>query len=171
MGKYISYIDKDYKKVDKRTGEMVELVHHRRITTEQFIMVYMQLVPDMMKLECGQMKFLMGCWCYSDYSINRPEGNTFINNEDFKRYLREDMELSITDSTINSNLSRLVKKGFLVRRSKGSYMLNPKYFFKGTITNRTRLVLQLENEHKRQKSEEYKNKFEDFWESSASEGD
>ena len=45
----------------------------------------------------------------------------------------------MTDTTIDKAIHTLFKKGMLQRRCKGSYFLNPDYFFKGTLSNRTKL--------------------------------
>ena len=93
MAKFVSKEDDNYVLVNKNDGSLKKYVHRFKVTTDQFIMIYLHSIPNMMKLEGSHMKFLMCCWYYSDYSLNRPEGNTFTNNDDFKKYIQNEMGL------------------------------------------------------------------------------
>ena len=42
-------------------------------------------------------------------------------------------------------VSKLAKKDILIKQCQGTYMLNPLYFFKGKLSDRTHLKLVIEN--------------------------
>ena len=44
-------------------------------------------------------------------------------------------------NTVNKNVSNLAKAKILLRVNKGSYILNPRYFARGTMTSKTRMEL------------------------------
>ena len=81
----------------------------------------------------------MGCWKYSSYnSTNYAEGNIVHNNPSFKEFCRQD-GLVTSDANIDNAISTLCKKGLLIKRCKGEYILDPRYFFKGKLSDRSKI--------------------------------
>lgn len=141
-----SYIDPEYRlKINPETGKVADNKVIRRITKEEFIMVFLRTIPDMFKLQGLELKILMIVWMYSRYNpANSFDGNIFENNYFLKKEIKDKFDIS--DRTINVYISNLTKKGFLIKKNKGCYMLNPKYFFKGTIDDSSKLSLIFSNQ-------------------------
>lgn len=56
-------------------------------------------------------------------------------------------EASLAVSTIKKSITDLVKKDILIKRGSGVYLINPKYYWRGTINNRKKslkYILELE---------------------------
>ena len=82
---------------------------------------------------------MQACWILSSFnSRSNAEGNVVDNNPAFKENVRK-LGYDLPDGSINNSISKLCKAGALIKRCKGSYMLNPTYFFKGTLTDRSKL--------------------------------
>jgi hypothetical protein len=130
--------------LDELTGEIKTFSQVRKVNYDDFILVFLKTIPDMMNLEGNQLKLLMLVWKRSSFNAeNETEGNIFTNNVLFKEYVRNS-GLDLGDSAIDSYISKLTKLGFLIKKCKGMYMLNPKYFFKGMKGDASRLSLTIE---------------------------
>ena len=84
----------------------------------------------------------MCCWKASSYNSVDAEGNIVNNNKLLKDYIRQH-GLDISDNTIDVIISKLAKKGILIKKCRGSYMLNPRYFFKGRLAEKSKLELKM----------------------------
>lgn len=60
MTKFITETSKDYSIVDNHTGELLELRQTRKLSLEEFIMVFFSSYPELFKLRGLQLKVLMG---------------------------------------------------------------------------------------------------------------
>lgn len=141
---FISQKIKDYALLDKHTGELLEYRQTKKVGIDEFIMVFFSSIPKILDLKGTQIKVLMCCWKYSSFNpLNTTQGNTISNNKMFKSYIRE-CGFDTTDDSINNAICALCKKGLLIKRCKGEYMLNPEYFFKGTIAQRSKLKFSVE---------------------------
>ena len=128
---------------DDQTGELTDYYELRKVTLDEFIMVFFSCYPELYKLNGVQLKVLMGCWKYSSYnSANYAEGNIVHNNPSFKEFCRQD-GLVTSDANIDNAISTLCKKGLLIKRCKGEYILDPRYFFKGKLSDRSRIKFTL----------------------------
>lgn len=145
--KYINVIDEDHVKVNQKTGEIEELKKHIKIDQEKFIMVFLNAIPEIANnLERNEMRLLMYIWRVSHCDIDsNDEGNIIENNARTKNRIRE-CGCDMKDNAINVYFTRLAKKDFLLKRGKGTYMLNPKYFYKGSLSSRSHLLFTLESE-------------------------
>lgn len=140
--KYITLKSKNYSLLDNNTGEILDYSEVKKVTLEDFIMVFFSSYPEIMRLEGQKMKVLMLCWKLSTFG-GKESGNIIINDQEFKRRVRE-YEPNMSDSNIDACFSVLVKKGLLVRICKGRYELNPTYFFKGALSSRSHLMFSVE---------------------------
>ena len=141
--KYVSEKSDAYQLVDIHTGELLDYNQIKRVTIEEFIMVYLASIPDMFVLTGHQIKLMMAIWRLSCYNkALHEDGNIFLNDPDSKRAIRE-MGLNMSDSTIDTAIYHIAKEGFMTRISKGKYRLNPKYFFMGTLSDRSKLQLKI----------------------------
>ena len=53
--------------------------------------------------------------------------------------------LEVSDTVINNAFTAFVKNNLMIKECRGQYLLNPKYFFRGTLSQRSKLKLQIEN--------------------------
>lgn len=125
--------------INNATGEVVSGVAEVRCSSiDEFIMCFIASVPKVVSLDGNSMRVLMWCWKFSSFNPSIPEANTITNDKAFKeRIRREGCEMS--DSVINKAIHDLYKEDMLLKRCKGSYFLNPEYFFRGTLSSRSKI--------------------------------
>lgn len=144
--RYITVTSEDYQIYDKHTHELSDFKKTVKVPLDTFIMVYLSTIPQMFNLSGNHLKLLMAIW---KLSVFNPEdsidGNIFNNNKIAKEEIR-DMGLPLKDSYIDKLISQLAKQGFLFKQTKSRYILNKDYFFKGKITDRTKLQLSVETD-------------------------
>lgn len=139
MTRYVTTSTEDYSIVDNHTGELLELRQTRKLSLEEFIMVFFSSYPELFKLKGLQLKVLMCCWKHSTYNKeNDTSGNIVHNNTSFKEHCREE-GLQLSDASIDNNISALCKVGLLQKKCRGEYLLNPEYFFKGRLSERSKI--------------------------------
>jgi hypothetical protein len=125
--------------VNNTTGEIISGVADIKCETiDEFIMCFMSSIPQVVKLDGNTIRVLMWCWKFSSFNPSIPEANVITNDQAFKQKIRQEGG-DMTNSTIDKAIHTLYKEGMLLRRCKGSYFLNPDYFFRGTLSNRARL--------------------------------
>ena len=84
------------------------------------------------RLEDGCYSILFAIWKYSYFPNDSGlDGNKFNNDKGFKEECKN-LGINKSDRAINTAVYRLAQKGIISPISKGIYMLNPKYFAKGT---------------------------------------
>ena len=142
MGKqFITETHTQYLLVDKHTGEVKDYKVVKLLKTDEFIMMFFESIPEVCAIKSAiEIKVLMGCFILSSYNPNFPEANRFSNSITFKRKLVEIVG-DIPFQSIDRAISLLCKRGLLIRHCKGEYSLNPKFFFKGSLSNRRQLEL------------------------------
>lgn len=140
--KYVKYKDPDYSLLDNQTGEIIEWNRTKVVNIDEFIMFFFSSIPELLKLEGLQMKVLMCCWKASSYSNTSIEGNIIYNNKLLKDYIRS-CGLDITDRTIDVIIHNLSNRNIIIKKCRGVYMLNPDYFFKGKLTDKSKLELKI----------------------------
>ena len=139
MDKFITETSKDYSLLDNHTGEILKYKQTRKLSVDEFIMVFFASYPQLLKLRGVQLKVLMCCWKYSSYNAeSEEEGNIIHNNASFKEYCKSE-GLETSDANIDNAISALCKNGLLFKKCRGEYMLNPRYFFKGKLSKRSRI--------------------------------
>lgn len=139
---YITKESDDYSLLDLHTGEVLSYKQTIKVSIKDFIMLFFASIPEIMKLESQKLKVLAVCWMASEYG-NSEKGNVVHNNTTFKEKVRE-YAPSMTDAAIDVAFSYLVKHGMLCRICKGEYELNPQFFFKGKLNDRSKLMLKIE---------------------------
>lgn len=140
MKALITKTSDDYSLLDKRTGEITEYKQTKKVELGEFIQVYFSSCPQIMKLKGSYLKVLMCIWKYSTYNpANEMEGNIIHNDSLFKEYCREE-GISNSDALIDNAFSKLNKEGIIIKQCRGTYMLNPEYFFKGSLSSRTKIL-------------------------------
>lgn len=125
--------------VNASTGEIVSAVADIKCSTiDEFIMCFMSSIPQVVQLDGNTIRVLMWCWKFSSFNPSIPEANTITNDKAFKERIRKEGG-DMSDATIDKAIHTLYKKEMLLRRCKGSYFLNPDYFFRGTLSNKAKL--------------------------------
>ena len=142
METFVTQQDPDYSLLDNHTGEIIEWKRTRVVSVDEFIMFFFASMPDLFKLKGLQLKVLMCCWKHSTYNNVVEEGNIVSNNKLLKDYIRS-CGLDITDSAIDVIIHNLAKANILIKKCKGTYMLNPLYFFKGRLAEKSKLELKM----------------------------
>lgn len=144
--KYITETSKDYALLDKHTGDLLDYKRSRKVTMDEFIMIFFASYPELMEVPGQKLKVLMCCWKYSTYGTSE-DANIFINDKVFKEHVRE-YEPKMSDGSIDVAISFLSKKGLLWKLCKGRYALNKDYFFKGKLNDRSKLKMSFEVDSK-----------------------
>ena len=122
--------------VDTETGEITQhvtsqTIEHRKFykTHEEFIQIYLEDMSGLLSITSkSELQVLCLLWKYSTYNEN-DKGNCVL----------------ITPKIINDIvISSLVKnpKKLLIKdqQFRGTYYLNPQYFFKGSLKDRPRVM-------------------------------
>ncbi len=139
MAKYETEKSEDYSILDNRTGEILDLNITKKVDIDEFIMVFFASCPQLMNLTGNHLKVLICCWKHSTYNPqNEEQGNIVHNGTGFKKACREN-GLDISNASIDNAISALCKKGFLIKKFRGEYLLNPVYFFRGKLSNRSKV--------------------------------
>lgn len=136
-----TFVNPDYQIVDNHTGDLTELRQTRTVTLDEFIMIFFASSPDLLSLKGVHLKVLICCWRFSSYNPeSEAEGNLIHNDVLFKSKCK-DFGLTIPTASIDNAISYLSKEGFLIKRCRGTYLLNPKYFFKGRLSDKSKIDL------------------------------
>lgn len=142
MRNFETQVDPDFSLIDNHTGEIQEWRRTKVVSVDEFIMFFFASMPDLFKLKGLQLKVLMCCWKHSTYSDVEKEGNIVYNNRMLKDYIRQ-CGLDITDGAVDVIIHNLAKDNILIKKCKGAYLLNPQYFFKGKLAERSKLELRM----------------------------
>ena len=130
--------------VNTATGEIESAVATVKVNTiDDFIFCFLKSIPQITALKGNTMRVLMWCWKFSSFNPSIPEANYINNDLYFKERIREEGG-NLSNSAIDLAIHNLCKNGFLIRKCKGKYALNPDLFFKGTLSNRSKLVCNIE---------------------------
>lgn len=134
--------------VDVETGEVIsqivqeekQIVSTRKVKNqEEFIMVYLQDLSSFLRIDnATQIKLLALIWRDIAYTNPQSNGNVMAILKDDKE--RWSKEIGCSVRTIDNCLATLVKKKLLLSESRGKYKLNPLYYFKGSNTDRRRIL-------------------------------
>jgi hypothetical protein len=137
--------------VNTHTGELLGMKKTRVcITQEELIKVYFNSIEELAGcFKDGLYKVMLAVWKYSHFPDGSDfEGNKFNNDKGFKEVCKK-LGYDKDDDAINTAIYRLTQKGIIKRYAKGMYILNPKYFAKGTVTDDTRMKLSIEFDGKK----------------------
>lgn len=126
-------------------GEIIsaQVKRIKKVTAEEFCQVYLRDNDEFYKLSKAESNLLSVCWLnsvyYDDEQFKCP-GNKITFDAQFKDIAAE--KTGLKEGTIKNTMAALVKKDMLLKDEnyKGIYYLNPKYFFKGRINDRTQII-------------------------------
>lgn len=133
----------EFKVVNTVTGEIISGISTVRCESiDEFIMCFLSSIREVAALDGNSIRILLYCWKYSSFNYNLPEANVIVNDKDFKNTIRKN-GLDMSDAVINNCFMKLSKAEILIAKCRGKYILNPKYFFKGTLANRSKLQVNI----------------------------
>ena len=150
--------NEEFDKVDKRSGELLQMRRVAKVKTlEDFYKICIATWDDFNMLSGMQTKVFRQCMKVSYMSnVNSNEGNFFFAGDAIAEIVKSFPEISATAA--RQHLYRLCKMGFVVKTStRGKYSINPKYGFKGMMTEDTYAELVVKGGNMR---EEYQRKCE-----------
>lgn len=129
--------------VDTSTGEVLksEITTVKTLRgTDEFVQVYLEDFTGLFKLETAtEIKLLALLWKASEWNAQESDkGNSIVVIKTFKEQWAN--ELGCTLQTVNNTLSSLLKKDLIIKKERMIYYLNPKYFFKGFINDRKKVM-------------------------------
>jgi hypothetical protein len=142
-------IEKEHVKIDEN-GELIsaDIVTLKRVSPEEFCQIYLKNNDVFFRLNKAESNLLGFCWYYSVYYTDvkmECPGNQIVFNKQIREIAKDKTGLS--EGTIRNTLVSLVEKEMLLKDDKfrGVYYLNPRFFFKGRIGDRTKLIKQVVN--------------------------
>ena len=120
---------------DFTTGEVVEREIYRRqvANQEQFVRAYIQDIGALAKCSGAEQSTVLCALKYVDYATNE-----FLLNSERRAEICSCGNLKL--NTLNSSITRLVKKNILIRKMENTYILNPKIFFYGKEIDRNTIL-------------------------------
>lgn len=128
--------------VDSLTGEVVEstIVSVRKVKPDEFIQVYLEDFAGLLRLTGNELKLLLFIWRESiwyDGMENLPGNKVVINKQLIDSIASA---VGVTEGAVRNSISKLSAKSVLLKDAKyrGIYYLNPEFFFKGKIGDRTK---------------------------------
>ena len=127
------------------SGEIVsaEIKTFKTVSAEQFCQVYLKDNEEFFKLTKAESNILAVLWYtsnyYEDKDISLP-GNKISLDAQLRDVIKT--KTGLASGTIKNTVVSLVKKKMLLKdnRYNSVYYLNPEYFFKGKITDRTKII-------------------------------
>lgn len=138
-------IEKEQIKVDEN-GEIIsaDITTIKKVSYGEFMQVWLKDNQEFWDLTKSEYAVMVQCWRASIYypeliDENIP-GNKVTADKQFKDIAAKNA--NITVRSVDSALSSLAKKNLLIKDKdyKGIYYLNPKLFFKGKISDRTKII-------------------------------
>ena len=132
-------IDNRYTVIDSETGEILDeqIIKHTYLagSKEQFYIGYVKLLSVFQDISGPAIKVYA-------YLLERYNAGIMIGiNKALKNEIKKRINAS-GDSTVNNALTELVKIGLLYKQKDvyGAYFINPRYAFKGSTSDRDKLL-------------------------------
>ena len=115
----------------------------KTVSAEQFCQIYLRDNEEFYKLFKAQSNVLAVLWYTSNYYEDKDRalpGNKISLDEELRDTIK--IKTNLAAGTIRNTITSLVKKRMLLKdsRYKAVYYLNPEYFFKGKISDRTQII-------------------------------
>lgn len=115
----------------------------KTVSAEQFCQIYLRDNEEFYKLSKAESNVLAVLWYTSNYYEDKDRalpGNKISLDEELRDTIK--IKTNLAAGTIRNTITFLVKKKMLLKdsRYKAVYYLNPEYFFKGKISDRTQII-------------------------------
>ena len=120
---------------DYQTGEILEKEIYRRkvANQDQFIRTYIDDIGIIAKCSGAEKGVILCIFKYIDYNTNE-----FILTSERRGEIRDCGGIKF--HTVNSSISRLVKKKIFIKKSSNTFILNSNLFFYGQDISRAKVV-------------------------------
>lgn len=123
--------------LDTQTGELLEITTEKvfsiKVESESFYMTFVKMIAPIYKLKSiSDLKILIKFCEICEFNT----GKVYISSN-----LRKEIcnELNISTNSFSISIKSLIEKN-LILGEKGSYLLNPLIFWKGSIKDRNSLI-------------------------------
>jgi hypothetical protein len=132
--------------IDPETAELIETsveVKTHKIAVEskdQFAFIYASLIGALKGLNGGDIKLLMYCSMNCTLNSNMIPLNSHFLAEAAK-------QLDVSAGSLRNSIMSLTKKDILIKVGSGTYRVNPRYFWRGDVSERLktmRYILEVE---------------------------
>ena len=115
----------------------------KTVSAEQFCQIYLRDNEEFYKLSKAESNVLAVLWYTSNYYEDKDRalpGNKISLDEELRDTIK--IKTNLAAGTIRNTITSLVKKKMLLKdsRYKAVYYLNPEYFFKDKISDRTQII-------------------------------
>ena len=115
----------------------------KTIKTVSACQIYLRDNEEFYKLSKAESNVLAVLWYTSNYYEDKDRalpGNKISLDEELRDTIK--IKTNLAAGTIRNTITSLVKKKMLLKdsRYKAVYYLNPEYFFKGKISDRTQII-------------------------------
>lgn len=115
----------------------------KTIKTVSACQIYLRDNEEFYKLSKAESNVLAVLWYTSNYYEDKDRalpGNKISLDEELRDTIK--IKTNLAAGTIRNTITSLVKKKMLLKDSKykAVYYLNPEYFFKGKISDRTQII-------------------------------
>jgi len=129
-----NYYEEVTQTIDKETGELesVQRTVKRKVSRDQFVMFFFKDIQGLIDLSSkAEFKVLLSICEMVGYNTNEV---ILIKSK------KEDItkQTGLSYNSVHNTISRLCKKGILLRRAQALYILNPKFAFKGEEIQRAK---------------------------------
>jgi len=135
MKKNVIY-EEHQKTWNEETGEILEVESKivKKVSAESFMQVFLNDRSILYDIENkSQLRVLVELWQLSQFDTNQV-----VLVKAIKQIIAD--KVGCTLQTVDNHISKLLKKGLLIRKETSLYFLNPKYFFKGYAENRPKVI-------------------------------
>lgn len=125
--------------IDPDTGEVIktdsDVKHDKIVVTgkEEFAVVYSSVISALTGLPASTKSLLM----YISLKAS-VDSNEITLVKPVLEKLSKESEMSL--SAIKKSVSQLVSKNILIRMGSGLYKINPRYYWRGSLTNRNKTM-------------------------------
>ncbi len=129
-----NYYEEVTQTIDKETGELesVQRTVKRKVSRDQFVMFFFKDIQGLIDLSSrAEFKVLFSICEMVGYNTNEV-----ILIKSKKEIIAKQTGLSY--NSVHNTISRLCKKGILLRQAQALYILNPKFAFKGEEIQRAK---------------------------------
>lgn len=126
-------------------GEIIsaEIKTIKTVNAEQFCQIYLRDNEEFFKLTKAEANVLSVLWYTSNYYEDKDmalPGNKISLDEQLRDVIKA--KTGLASGTIKNTITSLTKKKMILKdvRYSSVYYLNPEYFFKGKINDRTQII-------------------------------
>lgn len=112
----------------------------KTVSAEQFCQIYLRDNEEFYKLSKAESNVLAVLWYTSNYYEDKDRalpGNKISLDEELRDTIK--VKTNLAAGTIRNTITSLVKKKMLLKDSRYK-AVNPEYFFKGKISDRTQII-------------------------------